>query len=72
MTGGGMCADTVVSCQALTPCANDNVTCSAPNTICVNNTRCGVPMCYPIALASSLICPSLNSASSTTTTGQFF
>ncbi|CAF1682923.1 unnamed protein product [Rotaria magnacalcarata] len=32
--GGGMCASTVRSCSALTPCQSDNQTCSAPNTMC--------------------------------------
>ncbi|CAF4915821.1 unnamed protein product, partial [Rotaria sp. Silwood1] len=31
-TGGGMCADTVMSCKDLVPCENDNQTCSVPNT----------------------------------------
>ncbi|CAM4959255.1 unnamed protein product [Rotaria socialis] len=33
MTGGGMCADTVISCQSLSPCGNDNQTCSSPDTL---------------------------------------
>ncbi|CAM4798706.1 unnamed protein product [Rotaria magnacalcarata] len=69
ITGGGMCADTVISCQDLAPCENDNMTCLAPNTICVNNTRCGIPVCYPIDRASSQTCPSLTSSTSNTTTG---
>ncbi|CAF3341418.1 unnamed protein product [Rotaria socialis] len=68
ITGGGMCADTVVSCQDLAPCGNGNMTCLVPNTICVNNTRCGIPVCYPIDLASSQRCPSLTSSNSNTTT----
>ncbi|CAF3982270.1 unnamed protein product, partial [Rotaria sp. Silwood1] len=61
MTGGGMCADTVVSCKDLLPCENDNKTYSVLNTVCVNNTRCNVPVCYPIHRASSERCPPLPS-----------
>ncbi|CAF3047245.1 unnamed protein product [Rotaria socialis] len=67
MTGGGMCADTVISCQSLSPCGNDNQTCSSPDTVCVNNSRCGVPICFPISRASSDRCPSLSSRVSITT-----
>ncbi|CAF3923779.1 unnamed protein product, partial [Rotaria sp. Silwood1] len=67
MTGGGMCADTIISCSNLTRCQSDNVTCLAPNTVCVNNTRCNVPVCYPIERASVSVCPSLNSRYSSTT-----
>ncbi|CAF4104753.1 unnamed protein product [Rotaria sordida] len=68
MTGGGMCADTVVSCRDLVPCESDNKTCSVPNTICVNNTRCKVPVCYPMEYASSQRCPPLSQTVSNTTT----
>ncbi|UJR19800.1 hypothetical protein I4U23_022933 [Adineta vaga] len=70
MTGGGMCADTLVSCNNLIRCENDNMTCSAANTVCVNNTRCEGPVCYPIERASSQRCPPLGSTitNSTTTT----
>ncbi|CAF2075317.1 unnamed protein product [Rotaria magnacalcarata] len=39
MSLGGLCTDTVISCNDLTPCASDNTTCTTPNTVCVNNTR---------------------------------
>ena len=68
MTGGGMCADTVVSCSHLTRCQDDNITCSVPNTICVNNTRCGEPVCFPIERASSTACPPMASRYSSPTT----
>ncbi|CAF2686645.1 unnamed protein product [Rotaria sp. Silwood2] len=73
VTGGGMCANVVISCSALTQCETDNKTCSVPNTICVNNTRCDVPVCYPIELATPQMCPPLTSGHistslSTTTT----
>ncbi|CAF4550661.1 unnamed protein product [Rotaria socialis] len=61
MTAGGMCADTIVSCNDLTPCQNDNVTCLVSNTVCVNNSRCNAPVCYPLERASSQRCPPLNS-----------
>ncbi|CAF5182037.1 unnamed protein product, partial [Rotaria sp. Silwood1] len=61
MTGEGMCADIVVSCEDLVPCENDNKTCSVLNTVCVNNTRCSTPVCFPITRASSQRCPPLTS-----------
>jgi len=64
MTGGGMCADTIISCANLGRCQNDNVTCLEPNTVCVNNTRCDVPVCYPIERTSSKNCPPLISTAS--------
>ncbi|CAF5022328.1 unnamed protein product, partial [Rotaria sp. Silwood1] len=67
-TGGGMCADTVMSCKDLVPCENDNQTCSVPNTVCVNNTRCNIPVCYPIERASSQRCPSFTRGTITNTT----
>ncbi|CAF4509142.1 unnamed protein product [Rotaria socialis] len=70
MTGGGMCADTILSCNNLVPCQNDNITCSTPNTVCVNNTRCGVPVCYPIAYASVQRCPPLTSTNSNSSTSK--
>ncbi|CAF2147883.1 unnamed protein product [Rotaria magnacalcarata] len=70
MTSGGMCANTVVSCNNLTRCNSDNVTCSVPNTVCVNNTRCNIPVCYPIELASYQQCPAREAPISTTTTIQ--
>ncbi|CAF3648800.1 unnamed protein product [Rotaria sp. Silwood1] len=71
-TGGGMCADTVMSCKDLVPCENDNQTCSVPNTVCVNNTRCNIPVCYPIDRASSQRCPSFTRETITNTTSKFF
>ncbi|CAF1532551.1 unnamed protein product [Rotaria sordida] len=68
MTGGGMCADTVMSCKDLVSCENDNKTCSVPNTVCVNNTRCNIPVCYPIDRASFQRCPSLALRTLTNTT----
>ncbi|CAF1347504.1 unnamed protein product [Rotaria sordida] len=68
MTGGGMCADTVISCKDLLPCGNDNKTCSAPNSACVNNTRCNIPVCYPIERASSQRCPPFISTNLTDST----
>ncbi|CAF2116895.1 unnamed protein product [Rotaria magnacalcarata] len=67
ITTGGMCADTVISCQNLISCENDNMTCSVPNTICVNNTRCARPVCFPIQRASFQTCPPLNARISSTT-----
>ncbi|CAF2046991.1 unnamed protein product [Rotaria magnacalcarata] len=72
MTSGGMCANTVVSCNNLTRCNSDNVTCSVPNTVCVNNTRCNIPVCYPIELASYQQCPAREAPISTTTTTTVF
>ncbi|CAF4011316.1 unnamed protein product, partial [Rotaria magnacalcarata] len=68
ITGGGMCADAVVSCKDLVPCGSDKQSCSVPNTICVNNTRCNTPVCYPIDRASSQRCPPLASRTFITTT----
>ncbi len=62
--GGGICA-ALLSCSSLTPCSSDNVTCVVPYTVCVVKTRCNKPMCYPIALAVSQVCPPLNSTATT-------
>ncbi|CAF1517323.1 unnamed protein product [Rotaria sordida] len=62
MTGGGMCADTVISCSALESCENDNLTCRAVNTICVNNTRCNRPVCFPMQRAGPQVCPPITGA----------
>ena len=71
MTGGGMCADALMSCNDLVRCANDNKTCSTPNTVCVNNTRCQVPVCYPMERASSQRCPPLNLSKTNSSTSKF-
>jgi hypothetical protein len=71
MTGGGMCADVLLSCNDLVRCANDNKTCSTPNTVCVNNTRCQVPVCYPVERASSQRCPPMRSTVANSTTREF-
>lgn len=71
MTGGGLCADTVISCQNLTLCSNDNRTCSTPNTVCVSNTRCGKPVCFPMDRATPQRCPPYNGSVSGVTTRKF-
>jgi len=67
MSGAGLCANTLVSCSTLTRCNSDNQTCSVPNTICVNNTRCNVPVCYPLTLATPQMCPPITSRNISTT-----
>lgn len=67
-----MCADTVVPCQDLFPCENDNKTCAVPNTVCVSNTKCNNPVCFPIDRASSQRCPPLDNKTSIITKGQLF
>jgi hypothetical protein len=72
VTGGGICANAVISCSTLTRCASDNQTCSLPNTVCVNNTRCNVPVCYPIEQAVRQICPPVTSQNIRTTLSSKF
>ncbi|CAF4579179.1 unnamed protein product [Rotaria magnacalcarata] len=72
MTEGGLCADTVIPCNDLAPCENDNKTCLTANTIYVNNTRCRIPVCYPIERASSERCPPLNSTTLINDTGNYY
>ncbi|CAF4571609.1 unnamed protein product [Rotaria sp. Silwood2] len=43
------------------------MTCTVPCTVCVNSTRCNQPMCYPLALAVSQVCPPYNSVATTST-----
>ncbi|CAM4807384.1 unnamed protein product [Rotaria magnacalcarata] len=68
MSAAGLCADTLISCNNLSSCQNDNLTCTTPNTVCVNNTRCKIPVCFPIERASAGRCPPLNSSSSSVST----
>ncbi|CAF0851477.1 unnamed protein product [Adineta steineri] len=53
----GICASAVLSCTDVVRCNTDNRTCPIENTVCVNSTRCGQPVCYPLALANKLVCP---------------
>ncbi len=53
----GICGSTVFSCTGVVRCNADNKTCPIDNTVCVNSTRCGQPVCYPLALANKLVCP---------------
>ncbi|CAF0943789.1 unnamed protein product [Adineta steineri] len=53
----GICASTICSCASVVRCNMDNITCSIEGTICVNSTRCGQPVCYPLAMANKQICP---------------
>ncbi|CAF0943310.1 unnamed protein product [Adineta steineri] len=71
----GICASTVFSCASVVRCNMDNVTCSIESTICVNSTRCGQPICYPLAMANKQICPPKTVTTTTlhtTTTGKEF
>ncbi|CAF0956826.1 unnamed protein product [Adineta steineri] len=63
----GICASAVLSCTDVVRCNTDNRTCPIENTVCVNSTRCGQPVCYPLALANKLVCPSNTTATTTTT-----
>ncbi|CAF0840051.1 unnamed protein product [Adineta steineri] len=64
----GICASAVLPCTSVVRCNADNKTCSVENTVCVNSTRCGQPVCYPLALANKLICPKNTTVATTTTT----
>ncbi|CAF1401519.1 unnamed protein product [Adineta steineri] len=64
----GICASAVLSCTDVVRCNTDNRTCPIENTVCVNSTRCGQPVCYPLALANKLVCPINTTAATTTTT----
>ncbi|CAF1145003.1 unnamed protein product [Adineta steineri] len=64
----GICASAVLPCTSVVRCNADNKTCSIENAVCVNSTRCGQPVCYPLALANKLICPKNTTVATTTTT----
>ncbi|CAF1500853.1 unnamed protein product, partial [Adineta steineri] len=64
----GICASAMLSCTDVVRCNTDNRTCPIENTVCVNSTRCGQPVCYPLALANKLVCPINTTAATTTTT----
>ncbi|CAF0832710.1 unnamed protein product [Adineta steineri] len=64
----GICASAVLPCTSVVRCNADNKTCSVENTVCVNSTRCGQPVCYPLALANKLICPKNTTVATKTTT----
>ncbi|CAF1132616.1 unnamed protein product [Adineta steineri] len=71
----GICAVVTLSCTSVVRCNMDNVTCSIESTICVNSTRCGQPICYPLAMANKQICPPKSVTTTTlhtTTTGNAF
>ncbi|CAF1002532.1 unnamed protein product, partial [Adineta steineri] len=63
----GICASAVLPYTSVVRCNADNKTCSIENTVCVNSTRCGQPVCYPLALANKLICPKNTTVATTTT-----
>ncbi|CAF1588711.1 unnamed protein product [Adineta ricciae] len=66
----GICAIPSISCAFLTPCEQDHVTCSKPYTVCVRKHSCNnfdQPVCYPLNLIDSDICPPLSIAENRTT-----
>ncbi|CAF1661710.1 unnamed protein product, partial [Adineta ricciae] len=66
----GICAIPSISCAFLTPCEQDHVTCSKPYTVCVRGHSCNnfeQPVCYPLNLIDSDICPPLSMAENRTT-----
>ncbi|CAF1069586.1 unnamed protein product [Adineta steineri] len=63
----GICSIALLSCTNVVRCNADNRTCPIENTVCVNSTRCGQPVCYPLALANKLVCPRNTTATTTTT-----
>ncbi|CAF3001330.1 unnamed protein product, partial [Rotaria sp. Silwood2] len=64
----GICASMMISCSVLTPCEDDRITCKQPETICIESHRCSnQPLCYPIALANTAVCPPLPSLNVTVT-----
>ncbi|CAF1456916.1 unnamed protein product, partial [Didymodactylos carnosus] len=65
-TGGGICGYSAVSCSAFLHCRLNN-TCSNANSVCVNTTRCVQPICYPLALADTGVCPALPASTIITT-----
>ncbi|CAF0832469.1 unnamed protein product [Adineta steineri] len=64
----GICALAVLRCTDVVRCNTDNRTCPIENTVCINSTRCGQPVCYPLALANKLVCPKNTTATTAPTT----
>ncbi|CAF4831432.1 unnamed protein product [Rotaria sp. Silwood1] len=60
-----ICASLHLTCSSLAACANNNQMCYQPNYVRVKHEKCHKsPLCYPLDLASQIICPSIR----TTTT----
>ncbi|UJR12266.1 hypothetical protein I4U23_016443 [Adineta vaga] len=66
-TNTGICGSVVFSCASVVLCNAVNKTCPIENTVCVNSTRCGQPICYPLAMANKLVCPKKITSTTTTT-----
>ncbi|CAF4255950.1 unnamed protein product, partial [Rotaria sordida] len=55
-----ICASLRLACSSLIACTNNNQMCYQPNYVCVKHGKCHKsPLCYPLNLASQMICPSI-------------
>ncbi|CAF0864018.1 unnamed protein product [Rotaria sordida] len=59
-----ICAYLYVTCSELLSYAQDNKTCYQPGYTCVKHSRCqNSPLCYPMKMATRLMCPLILSTS---------
>jgi len=63
----GICGVTSVNCARLTPCEG-GFECPSPNQICLSHSRCGAtPICYPMSMADTRLCPPIPTTTASTT-----
>ncbi|CAF4252669.1 unnamed protein product, partial [Rotaria sp. Silwood2] len=66
-TNAGICGLLYITCSELVLCSGENRTCFTSDHVCVQHPQCqALPLCYPIRMATNIMCPSLPETTTTT------